>query len=122
MTRYFRSYGHIGRETARLASAFGAQILALTRSGVATPEDGYIIPGSGDVDGSIPEAYYSSSSPESLAAFLGASDVVVDTLPSSAATQKFIGESELRAMKGDSILVNIGRGDVSSEPSSLSRS
>lgn len=39
-------------------------------------------------------------------------DVVVNTLPSSAGTTHFIGETELKAMKGDAVLVNIGRGDT----------
>jgi phosphoglycerate dehydrogenase-like enzyme len=46
---------------------------------------------------------------ESLA-FFSACDVVVNTLPDSEATRGFVGEKELKAMKGDAIFVNIGRG------------
>ena len=41
----------IGRESARLASAFGATILAANTTGEKTPQEGYRIPGTGDPDG-----------------------------------------------------------------------
>ena len=41
----------IGREAGRLAAAFGAKIIAGNTSGKKTPQDGYIIPGTGDPDG-----------------------------------------------------------------------
>jgi phosphoglycerate dehydrogenase-like enzyme len=44
-------YGHIGRESARLAHEFGANVIAATSDGVRKPQDGYIIPGIGDLDG-----------------------------------------------------------------------
>lgn len=44
-------YGHIGREAARLSVAFGARIVAANTSGKKTPQDGYIIPCTGDPDG-----------------------------------------------------------------------
>ncbi|KAL8292669.1 hypothetical protein RQP46_001281 [Phenoliferia psychrophenolica] len=73
---------------------------------------GYIVPNTGDAAGDIPIAYYSSSSPSSVAAFMAVCDVVVNTLPSAAGNKHFIGETELKAMKGDSVVVNIGRGDT----------
>lgn len=103
-------YGHIGRETARLAAGAGARILALNRAGAASAESGYIIPGTGDPDGSLPSKYYSTTVEEETLAFFSACDVVVSTLPDSEATRGFVGEKELRAMKGDAIFVNIGRG------------
>lgn len=41
----------IGREAARLSAAFGANIIAANPSGTKKPQDGYIIPGTGDPDG-----------------------------------------------------------------------
>jgi phosphoglycerate dehydrogenase-like enzyme len=41
----------IGRESARLAKAFGAKIIAANTSGKQKAEDGYIVPGTGDPDG-----------------------------------------------------------------------
>jgi hypothetical protein len=44
-------YGHIGREAGRLSAAFGAKIIAANSSGEKKPQDGYIVPGTGDPDG-----------------------------------------------------------------------
>lgn len=41
----------MGRETARLLKAHGMRIIAANTSGKATPQDGYVIPGTGDKDG-----------------------------------------------------------------------
>ncbi|GAA5995386.1 uncharacterized protein JCM10292_005138 [Rhodotorula paludigena] len=108
-------YGHIGRETARLFHSCGSKILALTRNGLPTPESGFIIPHTGDPSGSLPEQYFATSSRSSTLAFFSECDVVVNTLPDSAATRGFVGVEELKAMKGDSIYVNIGRGTTTDQ-------
>lgn len=41
----------LGRESARLAAAFGANVIAANASGLQKPQDGYIVPGTGDPDG-----------------------------------------------------------------------
>lgn len=105
-------YGHIGRETARLAKCFGASVVALTRSGKRDPEKGYIIEGTGDLDGSIPERFYSSEDAKQVDEFMNVCDVVVMTLPSTKATKGFMSERQFKAMKGNAIFVNIGRGDT----------
>lgn len=129
-----RRYGHIGRETARLAAGFGSTIVALNRNGLPSPEQGYIIAGSslnawlsddivlnqsssgtGDPSGSLPDTYYSTDDPASSLAFFAACDVVVNTLPDSELTRGFVGEKELRAMKGDAVYVNIGRGTTTDQ-------
>lgn len=107
-----RSYGAVGRETARLASAFGASVHACNRAGRPSPYKGYVVPNTGDPLGVIPTRYFASSSRDSLHAFLASCDVVVNTLPSCAANCGLVGEEELRAMKGDALLINIGRGDT----------
>ncbi|KAM0754631.1 hypothetical protein T439DRAFT_345513 [Meredithblackwellia eburnea MCA 4105] len=105
-------YGHIGRETARQASALGAKIIALNRSGKPSPEGGFVIPNTGDPDGVLPQKYYSSEDLDSRLAFFADADVVVNTVPSSAENKKFVGVKELTAAKGNSVFVNIGRGDT----------
>lgn len=51
-------YGSIGRQVGRVAKAMGMKILAFTASEKDTAEkkrdNGYVVPGTGDVDGSIP--------------------------------------------------------------------
>ena len=104
-----------GRETARLFHSCGSKIYALTRNGQPTPESGYIIHGTGDPSGSLPEQYFATSSRSSTLSFFSACDVVVNTLPDSEHTRGFIGEAELEAMKGDAIYVNIGRGTTTNQ-------
>ncbi|GAA6036358.1 hypothetical protein JCM8097_001683 [Rhodosporidiobolus ruineniae] len=108
-------YGHIGRETARLFHGCGSTIYALTRSGLPAPIGGFLLPHTGDPSGTLPAKYFSSSSRESFLAFFAECDVVVNTLPDSEATRNFVGEDELRAMKGDGVYVNIGRGTTTDQ-------
>lgn len=102
-------YGSIGREVARLAASFGMRVLAVKRSPETRADSGYTLPGTGDPDGAIPETFYA---PEQLHAVLSQSDYVVLAVPSTAETEKMIGEAELRAMPEHAYLVNIARGGV----------
>jgi phosphoglycerate dehydrogenase-like enzyme len=107
-------YGSIGRETARLASAFGMKVLALKRNPSERVDPGWCPAGIGDPDGKIPARYFG---PEDREAILRESDYVSVTLPLTDHTRKFIGERELAAMKPGAYLVNIGRGEVIDERS-----
>ncbi|GJN93187.1 hypothetical protein Rhopal_006234-T1 [Rhodotorula paludigena] len=108
-------YGNIGRETARLFRGCGATVVALTRHGVPQPATGYSLPSTGDPDGTVPSAYYSSTSREARHAFFGACDVVVNTLPESERTIGTMETDEFTAMKGDAIYVNVGRGTTTDQ-------
>jgi phosphoglycerate dehydrogenase-like enzyme len=92
--------GHIGREVARLAKAFGMRVLATRRSirRVSRVRN---------VDKLLP----STALPELLAE----SDFVALTLPSTPETKNLIGERELRMMKPSGYLINIGRGTLIDE-------
>ncbi|KAM0756341.1 hypothetical protein T439DRAFT_321042 [Meredithblackwellia eburnea MCA 4105] len=112
-------YGAIGREVARLCSAFGTTIIACTRTGVPSPlsVSAYQVPGTGDASSSIPLRHFATTDRASFHSFLQQCDVVVNTLPGSPANEGLIGEDELKAMKGDALLINIGRGTtVCTEP------
>jgi phosphoglycerate dehydrogenase-like enzyme len=93
-------YGEIGRAVARLGKAFQMRVWA-TRASATEPyqEDGVEI---------LPAA--------ELHKVLAASDQLVLTLPLTDATEKLIGETELRTMKRNAYLVNVGRGKVIDEP------
>ncbi|GAA5909971.1 hypothetical protein JCM6882_008415 [Rhodosporidiobolus microsporus] len=108
-------YGHIGRETARLFHSCGSTILALTRSGRPSPIHGFLIPRTGDPTGSLPTTYYASADRASTLQFFADCDVVINTLPDSEATRGFVGEEEFKAMKGDGVYVNIGRGTTTDQ-------
>lgn len=105
-------YGSIGRHVARLAAGFGMRVLALQR-GSDHRDRGFVLPGAGDPDGTLPERYYP---PEALHELLGASDVVVIALPLTASTRGLFDAPAFAAMRPGSFLVNIARGEICDEP------
>jgi len=105
-------YGSIGRETARLAAAFGMTVIALKRDPANRRDPGWCPAGLGDPDGTIPARFFGPAQCEEI---LRESDYVSVTLPLSAHTRKFIGAREIAAMKPGAYLVNIGRGQVIDE-------
>ncbi|MBI3471113.1 MAG: hydroxyacid dehydrogenase [Candidatus Solibacter usitatus] len=80
-------YGHIGREAARLASAFDMRIASL-RSGHARPE---------------------------IEALLDAADFLVVACPLSAGTRGLIGAAELARLKPSASLINVARAEIVEE-------
>jgi phosphoglycerate dehydrogenase-like enzyme len=104
-------YGSIGRQVARLATAFGMRVLALQR-GSDHSDHGYTLPGVGDPDGTLAARYYA---PAELHALLGESDVVVAALPLTDATRHMLDAAAFAAMKPTALFVNIARGDVCDE-------
>jgi phosphoglycerate dehydrogenase-like enzyme len=105
-------YGSIGRETARLAAAFGMTVLALKRNPAERTDPGWCPAGLGDPEGRIPARMFGPDERESI---LRESDYVSVTLPLTDHTRKFIGEREFAAMKPGAYIVNIGRGEVIDE-------
>jgi D-2-hydroxyacid dehydrogenase (NADP+) len=92
--------GHIGREVARLAKAFGMRVLATRRSVRKSKRARY-------VDRLFP--------PDGLRQLLAESDFVVITLPLTKETYRIIGEAELRSMKSTAYLINVARGNLVDE-------
>lgn len=105
-------YGSIGREVGRLAKAFGMRLVA-TMVGADRPADtGYVLPGAGDPEGTLPDVL---KEPDYLMSLLAESDVVVVTVPSTPATYRMIGEAQFRAMHPEAMFVNMSRGTVVDE-------
>ena len=92
--------GNVGREVARLCRAFGMHVIATRRTAVPAADAG--------ADEMVPLG--------ELPRLLGASDVVVVSIPRTAKTERLIGEREIRAMKRGAFFINIGRGAVVDEP------
>lgn len=91
-------FGHIGKEVARRAKAFGMQVHVANRSPVAV---------SGLVDRYFPLT--------DLTAFWGSADSIVVTVPLVADTAGIVGAEAFRAMRGDAVLINVARGPVVDE-------
>ncbi len=91
--------GHIGREVARLAKAFGMRVLAVDELRGTKPAR--------NVDKMLPA--------NQLRQMLADSDFVVSCVPLTPTTSKLIGEKELRSMKPTAYLINISRGGIVDE-------
>jgi phosphoglycerate dehydrogenase-like enzyme len=89
--------GHIGREVARLAKAFGMRVIATRRSVKKAGK-------ARNVDLLLPR--------DRLKELLKASDYVALTLPLTPETHHIIGEAEFKAMKSTAYIINIGRGGL----------
>ena len=106
-------YGAIGREIARLAKALGLRVLATQRTATSsTKYDGYAAPGTGDPEGTVPDAYFALDTPGQLHQLLNQSDIVILLVPLTDDTRHLIGANELAQMKPDALLINIGRGGL----------
>jgi phosphoglycerate dehydrogenase-like enzyme len=107
-------YGSIGRELARIAkSAFAMTILACKRDPSRHTDDGYALPGTGDPEGRLPDAWFS---PDNLMDMLARSDVVVMAAPLTRETTRMIDARALAAMKPSAYFINVGRGASVDEP------
>ncbi len=105
-------YGSIGRETARLAHAFGTRVLALKRHVDQLADDGWRLPGVGDMAGEYVARFYA---PAQLHAMLAECDYVVVAAPLTTETRGLLGGAEFRAMKHEAVLINVARGGVIDE-------
>lgn len=91
-------YGHIGKALARRAKAFNLEVHVANRSDVMPDEN---------VD------YYHAIS--KLDTFWGAVDVLVVALPLAETTTGLVDKKAFSAMRPDSLIINVGRGQVIEE-------
>jgi D-2-hydroxyacid dehydrogenase (NADP+) len=91
--------GHIGREIARLAKAFGMNVLAVDELHGTKPAK--------NVDKMIPQ--------NGMIELFKESDFVVSSVPLTPTTHNLIGEKQLKAMKKSAYLINISRGAIIDE-------
>jgi len=90
--------GSIGAHIARTARLFGMEVWGYTRSGKAK----------GDIDRVFDQTHFTD--------FLAGPDYVVITLPSTPETFHLFDLDAFLAMKDSAVLINVGRGDIVSEP------
>lgn len=111
-------YGSIGRQAARVASAMGMSVLAYTASPRTTRESkndkGFIVPGTGDPEGNIPEGWYSGLEKESLHKFLAQDlDYLLVSVPLTEETRHFLAAEEFKILgKRNTFISNISRGPI----------
>jgi phosphoglycerate dehydrogenase-like enzyme len=90
-------YGGIGREAARRAKAMGMKVVALRRHPWQSKGDS-------NLDSVLPHT--------SVDEIVSMSDYLVISAPNTPDTRGMIGEAELRKMKRNGVLINVGRGPV----------
>ncbi len=88
-------YGHIGKEVAARARAFGMKVHACNRSPVTGVDRAWGLDGLHDL--------------------MGSADFVVSSLPLLPDTAGLVGAAALAAMRPDGVLLNVGRGGVVDE-------
>ncbi len=106
-------YGSIGRELARLARAFGMEVLASKRD-VRQPasRDEYVVPGTGDPDGVLTNRLYP---PQALRSMFKECDYVVVLVPKTPETENLLNAEAIKAMKPGAVLINLSRGGIVDE-------
>jgi phosphoglycerate dehydrogenase-like enzyme len=109
-------YGGIGRETARLAKAFGLTVHVLTRSGVKPRRDTYLLLGTGDPEGRLPDRAFTTGQE---AEFLAGLDFLILALPRTQQTTGMVGATELRALPRTAFVLNPARGPIIQEAALL---
>ncbi|KAJ5781202.1 hypothetical protein N7457_006362 [Penicillium paradoxum] len=117
-------YGSIGRQIARVSQALGMTVHAHTASPRPTPESRhdtrYIVPGTGDPDGSIPASWHHGTDRESIHAFLALGlDHLVISLPLTPQTTGLLAAEEFAILSENChhhaskpYVTNIARGKV----------
>jgi phosphoglycerate dehydrogenase-like enzyme len=109
-------YGGIGRETARLARAFGMTVHAMTRSGVGPRTETYVQAGTGDPEGVLPHRAFVAGQERE---FLGGLDFLVLALPHTKQSDGMVGEEQLRALPRTAFVLNPARGPIIKEAALL---
>jgi phosphoglycerate dehydrogenase-like enzyme len=109
-------YGGIGRETARLAKAFGLTVHVQTRSGAGPRGNAYTPPGTGDPEGVLPDRVFTSGRELE---FLAGLDFLILALPHTTQSTSMVGERELRALPRTAFLLNPARGPIIQEQALL---
>ncbi|KAJ6015268.1 D-isomer specific 2-hydroxyacid dehydrogenase NAD-binding [Penicillium herquei] len=117
-------YGSIGRQIARVSQALGMSVYAYTASPRSTPEsrhdNGFIVPGTGDPEGTIPVSWHHGTGKEAIHEFLSLGlDHLVVSVPLTAQTTNLLGAEEFALLAKHSTnpakkpyVTNISRGKV----------
>jgi phosphoglycerate dehydrogenase-like enzyme len=109
-------YGGIGRETARLAKAFGLTVHVMSRQSIGPRMDVYTVPGTGDPEGVLPDRQFTTG--QELE-FLSGLDFLILAVPLTKQTEGLIGARELQALPRTAFILNPARGALIQEQALL---
>eukprot|EP00210_Caulerpa_lentillifera_P007864 g7505.t1 len=93
--------GDIGFSTAKIAKAFGMNIIGVRRNLELTPEEKLV----------VDQVY----TPNEITKVMGMSDYIVAALPLTERTSKLIDSTCIEAMQSHAVFINIGRGPTVDE-------
>lgn len=102
-------YGGVGREVGRLAKAFGMQLIAIKARPAVRIDRSFVLPGTGDPDGVLPDQILGVGD---LASAAAEADALVITLPLTAETRGVVDRDVLHALPSTAWVVNVARGAV----------
>jgi len=105
-------YGGIGRETARIAKAMGLKVHVLVNRGVRTRENVYVVPGTGDLEGKLPDRVFRHQEKED---FLSGLDFLLVAMPLNDANRGIVTERELGMLPKHAFILNPARGPLIEE-------
>ena len=109
-------YGGLARQTARMCKALGQTVWVLTREGVKPRRNSYVVPGTGDVEGTLPDRVFTMREKQ---VFLAGLDFLIVAIPLTPTTKGLIGDEELQALPRHALLLNPARGPIIREESLL---
>jgi phosphoglycerate dehydrogenase-like enzyme len=109
-------YGGIGRATARLAKSFGLNVHVLVRKEIRSRQDVYLVPGTGDPEGVLPDRVFTSGEEKE---FLSQLDFLIVAVPQTPQTTGMIGEEQLQSLPKTAFVLNPARGPIVQEEALL---
>jgi phosphoglycerate dehydrogenase-like enzyme len=109
-------YGGIGRETARLGKALGMAVHVLTRSGVSPRSNTFVVPGTGDPEGTLPDHVFVAGQERD---FLKGLDFLILALPHTRVSEGMVGAEQLQTLPRHAFVLNPSRGPIIQEQALL---
>lgn len=112
----FWGYGGLARETARLCKTMGLKVRVFSRSPIRPRNDQYVVPGTGDPQGVLPDVVFG---PDQKTEFLGQLDFLIIAMPLTNQTRGLVGEQDLKQLPRRAYLLNPARGPIIQEQALL---
>jgi len=109
-------YGGIGRATARLAKSFGLNVHVLVREKIRPRHDIYLVPGTGDPEGVLPDQVFTFGEEKE---FLSQLDFLIVAVPQTPQTTGMVGEEQLQSLPKTAFVLNPARGPIIREEALL---